>query len=221
MARGRPAPRRLTATLVLAVAAAASLAGCGADSGAHQKPVAIRKGDTCAVCGMYIAKYAGPRGEAYVSGYSTPLKFGSTRDFFAYVTQPDEKRNLESVFVQDTARIDWAHPSNLPNSFTDARKAYYVAWQPLPGAMGPTFASFAKRSDAEAFIKAHGGRLLRYGDVTPEVVSSLSYHCPAAGSPVGAVAKGCVKKAAPAGAHDPRTQARMPGMAGTMEASKL
>lgn len=212
MAVGTRLSRTRLATLLLAIAGATLIAGCGGGRRAPQKPVAIHKGDMCAVCGMYIAQYEGPRGEAYVAGYATPLKFGSTRDFFAYVTQPDEKQQVESVYVQDTARIDWAHPTNRADSFIDASKAYYVGWQPLPGAMGPTFASFAKRKDAEAFIKAHGGRLLRYGDVTPKVVSSLAYRCPGPGSPVGAIATGCVQKVDSTGGHAPRMAAGMPGM---------
>lgn len=144
----------------------------------HQKPVDIKSGDTCAVCGMYITHYPGPRGEAYVQGRNTPLKFGSTRDFFAYVTQPDVQRELQSLFVQDTARIDWNHPPDAADTFIDARQAYYVAWQPLAGAMGPDLASFAKRRDAQAFIGEHGGLMLRFNEVTPQLISALAYRCP-------------------------------------------
>jgi len=180
------------AAAAAALAIALVMGGCGGSESARQSADAIRAGDTCAVCGMYIAKYAGPRGEAYITGYDAPLKFGSTRDFFAYVTQPDTKHSLESVFVQDSARIDWAHPSGAPDTFIDARKAYYVGWQPMEGAMGPTFASFASRQDAERFIGAHGGALLSYDQITPTVVSELGYACPKSGGlPGGAGGAGC------------------------------
>jgi copper chaperone NosL len=147
---------------LIALATAALLAACGNDRAVSQPPLVIRSGDVCAVCGMYITHQPGPRGEAYVEA----LKFDSTRDFFAYVTQPDVVSRLESAYVQDTARIDWAPPSNAAESFIDARKAYYVAWQPLSGGMGPTFASFARRADADAFIRAHGGAVLRFDQIT-------------------------------------------------------
>lgn len=181
------------------------LAACANSTGQqHQRAVAIEPGDTCAVCGMYIEHHPGPRGEAYVRGSVEPLKFGSTRDFFAYVTQPDVTGQLGRVFVQDTARIDWDHPSSSADTFIDARHAYYVAWQPLAGAMGPTLASFARRADARAFIARHGGRMLRFEQITPELISSLGYRCPKSntqtGTGHGTTVAACVTKA-PA-AHD-------------------
>lgn len=191
--------RRSLVGIIAAVPAACLLDACGrTDNAAHEPAVPIEKGDTCAVCGMYIMPYPGPRAEAYLAGVAKPLKFGGgLRDFFAYVTRGDVARRLEALYVQDTARIDWAHPSNVASSFVDARNASYVAWQPLPGEMGPAFASFAKRSDAEAFIKAHGGALLRFDQITPALVSGLTYTCPPASSPLYALAEKakCVAKA--------------------------
>ena len=158
-----------------------------------QMAVDIQKGDVCAVCGMYIEAGPGPRGEAYVQGDKAPLKFGSTRDFFAYVLQPENKTKLQHLLVQNSVQINWQHPSNTAQTFIDARTAYYVAWQPLSGLMGPTFASFAARKDAEAFVRTHGGEILGFSDVTPELTSLLGYDCPAQGSPAFALAKACNK----------------------------
>jgi copper chaperone NosL len=204
----------------------AVLCGCeGGKDQAKQLPVAIVKGDTCAACGMLIGPYPGPRGEAYIVGLKKPLKFGGTRDFFAYVTQPDIATRLKSVFVQDCAHINWTHPTDAAESFVDARKAYYVAWQPLAGEMGPTFASFAKRPDAEAFIQAHGGALLRYGQITPQIVSGLGYDCPAKDSPLAQFASNCIQKTHSPGTHEgtkdkgaagSTMHSDMPGMHGDM-----
>lgn len=172
------AARRLAAP-----AAAVLLVACGNRAAVNRPPVVIRSGDVCVVCGMYIQGMPGPRGEAYVEGDRGVMKFGSTRDFFAYVTRPDISARLESAYVQDSALIDWRHPSDAAKTFLDARKAYYVAWQPLPGGMGPTFASFARRADAEAFIRAYGGAILRFRQITPDLVSRLGDRCPGAGSP--------------------------------------
>lgn len=154
------------------------LAACHASSRISQPPVNIVDGDTCAVCGMYIKGFPGPRGEAYLQGMKRPLKFGSTRDFFAYVTRADVRRRLGAVYVQDVARIHWAHPGNAASTFMNARIAWYVAEQPLPGAMGPTLASFAAKGAAQRFIRQHGGVLLRYGQITPQLITRLSSHCP-------------------------------------------
>lgn len=200
--------------LPIVVALFLVLSGCNGEKQHKQTPVAIQKDDTCAVCGMYITKHPGPRGEAYMAGYARPLKFGSIRDFFAYVTQPDVRRQLQSLFVQDVSRIDWGHPSNAPDTFINARKAYYVGWQPLPGAMGPDFAAFAKQSDAEEFIKSHGGALLRFDQITPAIITDLKYKCPTPGEPLYAIAKNCVQKPASARADEPGMKSDIPKKTG-------
>ena len=179
--------------LLLVALAVLSLAACGSSPPPPpQVAEDIHKGDVCAVCGMYIEAGPGPRGEAYVQGYKTPLKFGSTRDLFAYVLQPENKARLQHLLVQDSARINWQHPSNEARTFVDARTAYYVAWQPLSGLMGPTFASFASRKDAEAFVRTHGGEISSFSDVTPELTSILGFGCPTPDSPAFDLAKACV-----------------------------
>lgn len=191
------------------LASAGALAGCGAGTTQDARPpVAIGAEDACAVCGMDIAGSPGPRAEAYVGDAAQPLKFESTRDFFAYVLQPDVTSQLGAVYVQDAARIDWTHPGGAAAGFTDARAAYYVAWQPLQGGMGPTLASFAHRADADAFVAAHGGEVLRFGDVTPALVSQLDYACPAPGTPAARLVRAC--RAAPPGAVAQEDQQQRP-----------
>ncbi len=185
-----PWAARVAATLALGL-----LLSCGRKANyADQPAAAIQAGDTSATCGMYITRYPGPRGEAYVGEAKAPLKFGSTRDVFSFVTRPDVRHQLGAVYVQNSAGLDWAHPSNAAASFVDARKAFYVAWQPQLGDMGPTFASFPKRPEAEAYIRRYGGAVLTYHQITPELVSKLSTSCPTAGSPFADLARkaGCV-----------------------------
>jgi nitrous oxide reductase accessory protein NosL len=185
-----------------------------------QVAVDIHKDDVCAVCGMYIETGPGPRGEAYVQGYKAPLKFGSTRDFFAYVLQPENKTRLQQLLVQDSARINWQHPSNEARTFVDARTAYYVAWQPLSGLMGPTFASFVSRQDAETFVRKHGGEILSFSDVTPELTSMLGYGCPVQGSPTFALAKAKACITAPQSADSPSaTQDERPDLLHSLNAA--
>ncbi len=196
---------RALASLLLALVAL-WLTACGSSQAPPPQAASdIRKGDVCAVCGMYIDAGPGPRAEAWVRGYDAPLKFGSTRDFFAYVLDPENKARLQQLLVQDSARINWQHPSNEAWTFVDARTAWYVTWQPLSGLMGPTFASFAERHEAEAFVRTHGGEVLGFSAVTPELTSLLGYRCPTEGSPVFALAKSCVK-GPHAGDASPATQ---------------
>ncbi|TPG05479.1 nitrous oxide reductase [Rhodanobacter glycinis] len=158
--------------------ALALFAGCDGNPAPAQHAVDIHPDDTCAVCGMYLDGSPGPRAEAWVTGRAKPLMFDSTRDFFAYVLQPENQAELQELFVQDSARIDWQQPAHAAISFIDARRASYVAWQPLPGSMGPTLAPFATRVAAAAFVREHGGAVLGFDEITPALVATLDYRCP-------------------------------------------
>lgn len=161
------------------VLALALLAGCGGNPAPARHAVDTHPDDACAVCGMYLDGSPGPRAEAWVSGRARPLVFDSTRDFFAYVLQPENQSALQELFVQDSARIDWQQPTHAAASFIDARAALYVAWQPLPGSMGPTLAPFASAAVAGAFAREHGGAVLSFAEITPALVATLDYRCPA------------------------------------------
>jgi copper chaperone NosL len=161
------------------VLALALLAGCGGNPAPARHAVDTHPDDACAVCGMYLDGSPGPRAEAWISGRAKPLVFDSTRDFFAYVLQPENQSALQDLFVQDSARIDWQQPAHAAASFIDARAAFYVAWQPLAGSMGPTLAPFASQAVAEAFVREHGGAVLGFAEITPALVATLDYRCPA------------------------------------------
>lgn len=149
------------------------LSGCGGseESARPLPPVAIEQGDECHVCGMIISNFPGPKGEAYQRGSERPLKFCSTRDLFSYLLQPENRERVTQIYVHDLAQTGWEHPAN--DAFVDARAAWYVADQPMKGAMGPTLASFGKREDAQAFAERHGGRLLRFDEITLEILANL------------------------------------------------
>jgi len=65
----------------------------------------------------------------------------------------------------------WERPDD--SRWVRAEAAWYVAGHRLPGAMGPTLASFARRAEAEAFARAHGGRVLAYDEITLELLGNL------------------------------------------------
>lgn len=193
--------------LALAVLGAA---GCGRQVATVAQPaVAIAADDTSVGCGMAIAGAPGPRAEAYLAGQPAPLKFGSVRDFFAFILQPENRHQLGQLYVQDMAGADWRRPPSSPRSFIDARTAYYVAWQPLAGMMGPTFASFASAPAAADFVRRHGGQVVRFDDVDAALTAALDTRCPAPGSTMHARFRAC---AAGSGMGLAAPATGMPGM---------
>lgn len=164
---------RVTVLLFCLLLFSSVLVGCDKSEDAIKTlpPISIESGDECHVCGMIISNYPGPKGEAYVRHSEIPLKFCSTRDLFSYLLQPENKVNVTQLYVHDMGATDWDHPSDT--AFVDARSAWYVADHQLKGAMGPTLASFKKQEEAMAFIDKHGGRLLRFEDITLELLANL------------------------------------------------
>ncbi len=59
-------------------------------------------------------------------------------------------------------------------SAIDGMKALYVIGSDVLGPMGRELVPFMKESDAATFLKDHKGKkILRFGDITPQVLKSL------------------------------------------------
>lgn len=121
----------------------------------------------CSLDGMVLKDFPGPKAQIhYAEG--KPDFFCDLMELFAAVLMPEQKRAVAALFVQDMGKADWAHPDG---HWIDAKTAIYVVGARKAGSMGPTFGSFAQALDAEAFIKKEGGMLVRFDQVTPEMVN--------------------------------------------------
>ena len=55
----------------------------------------------------------------------------------------------------------------------DGRKAFYVIGSDVRGPMGKELVPFAKKADADAFLKDHRGqKVLRFDEITPATLQS-------------------------------------------------
>lgn len=164
--------KSLTAVALVILSALLFTGGCAdrGDTDQPRPPVEITRDDQCYLCGMIIADFPGPKGEAYTLGKA--LKFCSTVDLFTYLLQPEAEAVVREVYVHDMAATEWPSPS--ADTFIDARAAWYVAGHSLRGAMGPTLASFKRQEDAQAFSERFGGRVLRFDEVTLDLIIGLS-----------------------------------------------
>ncbi|WP_372972732.1 nitrous oxide reductase accessory protein NosL [Marinobacter sp.] len=150
-----------------------ALAACsGSEETAQAKPDAVHfeSGDECHVCGMVITRFPGPKGESISGKEQQVRKFCSTKDMFSWVLQPENVKRDHVLYVHDMAETDWDHPDDT--ALIDAREAFYVVGSERTGAMGPTLASFAEESAAEAFASEFGGEVVAFADVTMEHLSS-------------------------------------------------
>lgn len=83
------------------------------------------------------------------------------------IAAPEQVRAVKGAWVQDMAQADWELPRG---HWTDARSVFYVRLGSPPTAHGPHAGELRAQADAERFAAQHGGIVLRYADVTPEMV---------------------------------------------------
>lgn len=154
---------RTGVTALLAMFMALALAACGDKDEAQQSldPVAFHDGDECHVCGMIVADFPGPKGQAVDK--AGVKKFCSTAEMLGWYLQPENKLLDARLYVHDMGKSQWAQPSD--EHLIDARTAWYVAGTPLKGAMGASLASFADEQQALQLATEQGGRVLRFEQI--------------------------------------------------------
>ncbi len=155
--------RKVFAVLVLTLVLVTAVRG--ADDAGPARP----RTDRCPVCGMYIAKYADWHGTV-VFDDSTRAVMGGPKDLFKYYLDigkynPSKSRErVTAITVKDY----------YAKTIVDARQAYYVVWSDVYGPMGHEPIPFEKEIDAKEFLREHHGKkILRFKDITPEVIWSL------------------------------------------------
>ncbi|MBL4796829.1 MAG: nitrous oxide reductase accessory protein NosL [Oleispira sp.] len=137
------------------------------------EPVIIQNGEECDLCGMYINRFPGPKGQVFERGGIPAKRFCSTRDMFAYALQPEHQHRIEHIFVHDVATAAW--DSQEDAQYINAKTALFVIGHKLNGAMGPALASFSKQADAEIFIQQNGGKILTFDEIDIEALSMMSH----------------------------------------------
>lgn len=144
----------------------ASLAGCAREETAAAAPVDFDAGTACELDGMMLAEYGGPKAQVHFAGVAAPVFFCDTVEMFAMLLRPEQQRAVRAAFVQDMARADWDKPRG---HWFDAKSGLYVVGSKRHGSMGPTIASFAREADAQKFAVQWGGKVLRFGEVRPQM----------------------------------------------------
>jgi copper chaperone NosL len=156
---------------LLIIAFLGLLLGCSENESQTEmikQAMAIESADECHLCGMIISKFPGPKGELYQKNSDDIAKFCSTRDMFSYLLQPENKRQVEQVFVHDMSKTPWHKTDD--QYFIDARTAWFVIGSSKKGAMGKTLASFSQQDDAIAFSKEFGGEVYPFDEISIDLL---------------------------------------------------
>ena len=150
------------------------VSGCSqnANEAAFQNAIAFEGGDECHLCGMLIANFEGPKGQAYFD--KKPVKFCSTKDLMAYYLDEENTHRVEEISVHDMAQSHWDKPNDA--HLINARQAWFVAGSSKNGAMGPTLATFKSQVAAEFFAKEFGGQVLAFDQITQSVLMASPNH---------------------------------------------
>lgn len=159
----------LRVTTLAALLAVVLLIGGKPVLSAEIAPLKPTKSDKCPVCGMFVAKYPDFLAQIIFRDDSHAF-FDGAKDMFKYYF----KLNTYTP-GKTTADIAAVHVTDYYSmASVDGRTAWYVVGSDVFGPMGRELIPFAKETDAAAFLKDHQGKqLLRFDQVTPEIIKGL------------------------------------------------
>jgi copper chaperone NosL len=125
--------------------------------------------DKCPVCGMFITKYPDWT-SAVIFKDGSSVFFDGAKDMFKYLfdlrrfNPLRKKEDIDVIWVLDYYTL----------SPVMAWKAWFVLGSDVFGPMGRELIPLEKESGAKEFLKDHKGqRILKFSDVTPEVIKTL------------------------------------------------
>jgi copper chaperone NosL len=146
------------------------LAGCH-EQPHSPNPAEITPGTICALDGLRLNDYPGPKGQVHYSHGGIEF-FSDTMEMLSIYLGSEPRELIIAIYTQDMGKADWNKPEG---NWIDARGAYYVMGSTLHGALGPTLAPFALEAEAQAFSARQGGTVLRFDQVIRDMVD-LSGH---------------------------------------------
>lgn len=152
----------------MTIVACAVVGGPGCRAAGPQASVAPREitsNTACALDGMLLGDYPGPKAQIHYAGAAEPDYFCDLVEMFRTYLKPEQVRTVQALYVQDMGQADWDRPRN---HWVDARTAFFVIGSRKHGSMGPTIVSFATEADAQKFVAQHGGKVVPFSGVKAE-----------------------------------------------------
>ncbi len=117
---------------------------------------------------MFVARYPDIIAEIIFKD-GTYAVFDGCKDMFRYYLNMKEYNPSKSINDIDSIYVHEYYDLKI----IDGRKAYYVVGSNVTGPMGRELVPFRSEEDASAFQYDHKGKILRFGDVTEEVMKAI------------------------------------------------
>ena len=159
-------------TAIAAIAAALLLAGCERDAAdtALPPPAALTSEAMGVFCGMNLLEHPGPKGQIITRSRIDPFWFSSVRDTVAFTLLPEQPRDIRAIYVSDMGKApSWDKPG--ADNWVDARQAFFIVDSDARGGMGAAEAvPFSTEAAAAAFVKDHGGRVVRFDAIPRDYI---------------------------------------------------
>lgn len=151
--------------IAIGILATALLGACKEESAQLPPPVEITRDDTGYFCRMIVADHPGPKAQIHLADRERPLFFPSVIDAVAFLMMPGESKAIRAVYVNDMGKAhNWTSPE--PGTWINANTAYFVIDSKMVGGMGHKEAvPFGDKPEAEAFVAANGGRIVRLSEM--------------------------------------------------------
>ncbi len=156
--------RILTAFMILLL-----LSGCQQEDVKIPDPQQLTRDAAGHYCNMIVIDHPGPKAQVFEKNNPQAIWFTSVRDALAYNILPGEAQEILAIYVHDMGRAtSWDKPQDH-GIWIRAKDAFYVIESLKRGGMGAKETiPFGKKAAANDFIRKFGGRLVTYGDLSPD-----------------------------------------------------
>jgi copper chaperone NosL len=150
---------------LLLLLAILTLAACREDLAGLPQPVPLTADSVGHYCQMDLLEHPGPKAQVHLKGLPDPLFFSQVRDAIAYQRMPEQSHAISVIYVNDMgAAPAWDRPG--ADNWINAAQAHYVTGSAAKGGMdAPELVPFLSSWQAEAFARAHGGRVVTLAQV--------------------------------------------------------
>jgi copper chaperone NosL len=145
----------------------ALFSGCTSQSASSApSPVELTRDESCSLCGMIPVNFPGAKAQIHYESRQME-QFCCTLDLFTYYLSPGGPTRITAIYVNDMGKADYEHPEG---HWIEAREAFFVFGGDVMGIMGEALVPFALREDADVYVKKYGGSMVKFDEVTLEML---------------------------------------------------